>query len=306
MKWPTRADEKARVVAGLEQHSANVRHLPGIASAATLDTLAMQFVASLRREDYYAQVQKKQVSASRADPNHPSFDAERAVAYHMQNGQVEDAAWLVFLMTHLARPADTGWLRLKDIYGKLGEGTWTWQVVSSNPTAFSDWIYANAKSIQGKFGNHRKYESLEPGTKREFAKVLQTYLELVGPSQVEFFANAIHEAGNDPETIFDYLYKKMGAVLSFGRLAKFDYLALIGRYDIAPIHPGSAYLVGATGPATGARLLFLGSPNAAASPAQLQQWMDELDGSIDVGMAVMEDALCNWQKSPTAFVHFKG
>lgn len=306
MKWPTRAAEKARLIAALDQHSNSVRSLPGIACPEARDTLATQFIASLRREDFYARVQAKQVSADKANPNHPKFDAERAVAYHMQNADVEEAAWLVFLMTHLARPADTGWLRLKDIYGRRGQGIWTWDIVSANPTSFSDWVYANAHGIRGKFGNHRKYESLGSGTKREFSKVLDSYVALVGSSQQSFFADAVRNAGNNPGVIFDHLYKRLDAVLSFGRLAKFDYLALIGRYGIAPIAPGSAYLGGATGPATGARLLFLGSHGAAAKASQLQQWIDELDANLSVGMSVMEDALCNWQKSPTTFIHFKG
>ena len=160
--------------------------------------------------------------------------------------------------------------------------------------------------IRGKFGNHRKYESLERGAKREFAKVIQTFIDLIGASHGSFFAQAIRNAGNDPTVIFDHLYHTMNAVLSFGRLAKFDYLMLVGRYGIAPISPGSAYLSGATGPAKGARLLFLGTPNGRASPKQLQSWLDELDESITVGMAVMEDALCNWQKTPRKFVHYTG
>jgi hypothetical protein len=38
----------------------------------------------------------------------------------------------------------------------------------------------------------------------------------------------------------------------------------------------------------------------------LQARLDVLDRDLGVGMAVMEDALCNWQKSPDRFVHFKG
>jgi len=34
--------------------------------------------------------------------------------------------------------------------------------------------------------------------------------------------------------------------------------------------------------------------------------LDELDVDLRVTMKVIEDALCNWQKSPTRFVHFKG
>ena len=95
-------------------------------------------------------------------------------------------------------------------------------------------------------------------------------------------------------------------VLRFGRLGKFDFLALLGRLNLAPIKPGSTYLAGATGPLRGARLLFGGSPTAQLNGTTLEEWLRELDAELDVGMQVLEDALCNWQKSPTNFEHFRG
>jgi hypothetical protein len=89
-------------------------------------------------------------------------------------------------------------------------------------------------------------------------------------------------------------------------LAKFDYLSLIGRYGLAPIAAGSAYLDGATGPGRGARLLVDGNPTSRTSNSALQTALDALDQRLNVGMGVMEDALCNWQKSPGRFVHYRG
>jgi hypothetical protein len=304
--WPTREKRRQEIINSLRRHSAKVRVLPGIEHPTALETLATQFIASERREDYYRLVQVRPISVHRADPNNAGFDAERAVAYHMQNGDPEEAAWLVFLMTHFAKPADSGWLRLRDVYGQLGTGIWDWKTVSADPEAFIDWLEGNWQAIRGKFGNHRKYESLSPGAKRSFRHLVTDYFEWIGGAgHTRFFADATKAAGNDPGIIFDALYKDM-KVLSFGRLAKFDYLALIGRYGIAPIHAGLAYFDGATGPARGAKLLFDGNPESGTSNNQLQQYVDALDRDINVGMQVMEDALCNWQKSPDLFVHFKG
>ena len=136
--------------------------------------------------------------------------------------------------------------------------------------------------------------------------VVSSYLNWIGTAgHQRFFADVVRRVGNDPHTIFDSLYREM-PVVSFGRLAKFDYLALIGRYGIAPISPGLAYLDGATGPSRGARLLFDGRPDSQTTTSALQAMIDALDHDLQVGMQVMEDALCNWQKSPNRFVHFKG
>ncbi|MGG6895887.1 hypothetical protein [Rhizobium sp. BR 315] len=303
--WPKRQAECRRLSEALRRHSVSVRALPGVDSDAARETLAWQFIASLRREDYYQAVQFKAVDCRRANPNSEMFDAERAVAFHLQQNDVEEACWLIFLMTHFARPT-TGWRRLRDVYGVLGKGVWDWKTVSANPQAMIDWLAQNWKDIGGKFGNHRKYESLRPDSHRCFASVLSSYLAWIGQDgHRKFFADAVRASGNNPGVIFDSLYRGM-TIATFGRLARFDYLALIGRYKIAPLAAASAYLDTATGPKSGVRLLFLGNTKNRTHDRELQVWLDRLDQDLGVGMEVMEDALCNWQKSPSSFVHYKG
>lgn len=303
--WPSRDVECQRLTAELTAAKTPLG-LVGLVDQATIETLALQFVASQRREDYYKAVQNKPVSAARADPNSQSFDAERAVVYHMQHGSIDEAGWLIFLMTHFARPAGSGWLRLQDVYGKLGTGRWDWVTVTANPAAFYNWIDANWQQIRGKFGNHRKYNSLRPNAPIPMRKTVADYLAWIGPAgHAAFFANAVHAIGNNPHTIFDHLYNEM-KIGTFARLGKFDYLSLIGRYGLAPIEAGSAYLKGATGPEGGARLLVDGARKSATPLKTIQNTLDALDQQLKVGMTIMEDALCNWQKSPTKFVHYLG
>lgn len=123
--WPSREADRLRLIAALQTYHTTVRRLPGLEDPRAVATLAMQCVASMRREDYYRLVQQKRISATRADPHHPTFDAERAVAFYVQNGNVDEAVWLIFLMTYFARPADSGWVRLQDVYGRLGQGIGT-------------------------------------------------------------------------------------------------------------------------------------------------------------------------------------
>lgn len=303
--WPSRKSDHQRLVVELKAARA-AQALKGLPDDKTVDTLAMQFIASLRREDYYRLVQRGTISANRADPNNGSFDAERAVAFHMQQNNIDEAGWLIFLMTHFGRRPDSGWKRLQDVYGQLGAGVWDWPTVSANPSGFNQWLTANWTHVGGAFGNHRKYESLRPTAKRTVQRAVADYLTWIGPAgHSAFFANTVIAAGNDPHIIFDYLYKHM-KINSFGRLAKFDYLSLIGRYRVAPIEAGSAYLSGATGPGNGARLLVDGARKSGSHLDVIQQQLDALDTRLKVGMAVMEDALCNWQKSPKKFVHFVG
>jgi hypothetical protein len=109
-------------------------------------------------------------------------------------------------------------------------------------------------------------------------------------------------ADNDPCEAFDLLYKNMH-VASFGRLAKFDYLSMLGKLGLSSIRAGSTYMSGSTGPLKGARLLFgTDSPDSRT----LDEWLVELGAFIDVGMQDLEDALCNWQKCPDTYRSFRG
>ncbi len=291
----------------LRTFSETRRPLPGIASEEAREALAMQMVASLRRLDYTNLVRARHIDPRRADPSSPLFDPERAAMIHAEANRKDEAAWLVFLATHFGRHLVHGWRRVRDVYSGLGAGVWTWDRVSQDPVAFRSWLRANRHRIGGAFGNHRKYESLDADSPSGTGAVVQSYVDWIGPTRSHDtrFAELVRAGGNDPHTIFDQFYRSM-KVARFGRLGKFDFLALLGRLDIAPITPGSAYLSGATGPLGGARLLFGGDASAALSSETLDAWLLELDEDLQVGMQVMEDSICNWQKSPTKFVHFRG
>ncbi|HBJ7371748.1 TPA: hypothetical protein LDI91_004798, partial [Salmonella enterica subsp. enterica serovar Corvallis] len=94
--------------------------------------------------------------------------------------------------------------------------------------------------------------------------------------------------------------------LRFGRTAKFDFLTMLEKLNIMDIEADSTYMAEATGPRRGANLLFGGSTSNIYSTTLLENWVSELDSYLNVGMQVMEDSLCNWQKSPERFIRFRG
>ena len=305
--WPTRQPTATRLETDLGAFSANRRPLPGIANPAARATLAMQMVASLRRMEYSDIIRTREISPDRADPNSPYFDPERAAMFHMRAGNIDEAFWLVFLITHFGKHLTHGWQRLRNVYSGLGGQTSTWARVSANPAAFRAWLLAHQDQIGGGFGSHRKRESIRADVPGGTAAVVESYVAWVGPthSHAALMAQLSHAGGNSPESIFDHCYHSMN-VTRFGRLGRFDYLCLLGRLGFAQIRPGRAYLKGATGPLYGARLLFGGATNARLGWALLEDWILELDAVLGVGMQVMEDSLCNWQKSPIRFEHFRG
>jgi hypothetical protein len=305
--WPTRQAVANQLDANLQAFSAKQCALSGIADPAARTTLVKQMIASLRRLDYSRIISIRDISPDRADPQSQLFDPERAAVLHFRAGRLDEAFWLVFLITHFGKSLKHGWRMLREVYSGLSAGTWTWARVSANPAAFRAWLLANQGNIGGSFGSHRKRESVRADLPGGTAAVVESYVAWVGPahSHAALMAGLIQAGGNSPESIFDHCYDTM-TVTRFGRLGKFDYLCLLGRLRCADLVPGSAYLVGATGPLAGARLLFGGRTDACLRATTLEDRLRDLDAVLHVGMQVIEDSLCNWQKSPRDFVHFRG
>lgn len=302
----------ARLDDALLAFSAERHPLPGVADAHRRRVLLEQLIDSLHRVEYPKRLIERSMSPRRADPlDAEYFDPIKAAAYHRSQGAHDEACWLIFLFVHFgARPAGN-WRFIREIYGGLGEHLWEWKRVSGSPSEFGEWIEEHTNVLRrpgpgGGFGNHRKYETLG-ATER----VVRSYVNWVGEyGHAALFARAekvaVERGGDVPRTAFDALYHSMAAVWRFGRLAKFDYLSMIGKLDLAFIEPGSTYMEGATGPTSGARLLFAGDSAAEWPSGQLEELLHELEGALGVGMQALEDAICNWQKDPDRFIHFGG
>ena len=81
------------------------------------------------------------------------------------------------------------------------------------------------------------------------------------------------------------------------------------KLGLVSIEPGSTFMQGSTGPVKGARLLFGGSTHAGIDCSTLEERLVNLEGDLSLGkmgMQVLEDALCNWQKSPEEYKLFRG
>jgi len=162
--------------------------------------------------------------------------------------------------------------------------------------------------IRRRFGNHRKYESLDAWSTTGTGEAVETYVQWVRSSgtHVRLVEDAQARVGADPRRLFRELYQSMTSIARFGRTARFDYLAMVGKLGLAAIEPDSTYMTGSSGPLSGARILFGGNAQAQLTASDLDQWLVALDVRLDVGMQVLEDALCNWQKSPEEFREFRG
>ena len=292
--------------------------LPGIAGNDQRKAFIEQLLESIRRVQYVSVISERQISHLRTNPSSEYFDPLKAAILHKRQGSIDEAFWMVYLFVYFGKNRRTGWRLARDVYGCLGNGEkWEWARISNNPTSFGTWLAANVSILKGSdgvnryFGNHRKYETLKLSSSRGTASAFASYIDWVNPSRThqELVGSALDEANGNSRCAFDLLYHSMQSVASFGRTAIFDYLTMTGKLGLSAIEPGFTYMKGATGPVSGARLLFGGQKLSPIKESELEDLLADLEARLDIGkfgMQVLEDALCNWQKSPDEFVPFRG
>ncbi len=285
--------------------------LPGLAPAGHLDCFVEQIVDSVRRIKYIEIIRNKPISSIFLDATTSYFDPIKGACWHKQQGNIEDAFWMVFLATHFGKNKTTGWGLARGTYGALGHPAyWDWTTTSSNPNDFRNWLAQNQGDLKdlGNFSNHRKYQSLDATSPNGTGAAFESYITWTGGSHQALFDEIKRDVGDNPKELFDAIYKSMNSVVSFGRMGRFDYLTMVGKLGLLDIEPKSTYMTGATGPKSGAQLLFAGNINTPVSNDRLNDNLEllELQLNLPFGMQVLEDALCNWQKNPTNYTHFNG
>lgn len=300
-----------RLAAALKAYDAQTSPLPGIQDPASFECLVMQLLDSIRRVEFVKRLTRQRFDPAVADPASARFDPLKAAVFRSSQGHADDAVWLVFLAVHFGKHARHGWELTRHVYGRHGEqGLWDWQGISTDLDGFRRWLAAqNAVLRQFRFSNHRKYEGLDAHSRNGTGSIVASFVDWVlAAGSLNQLVRAIHlRVGQNPTEVFDALYKDMRKVHRFGRLAKFDFLTLLGKLDLAPIAPGSAYIGdNATGPYLGIRLLVTGDRKGRLTRGQADAVYVELGRVLDIGMQELEDALCNWQKSPTRYEYFRG
>lgn len=291
-----------------ELHSTGA--LPGLTDDDARDVLVAQLIESERRLRYIARLREMSLSPAALDGASSGFDPLKGAILKSRGGDHDEACWLVLLSVHFGRNRRTEWQLAGDFYGQLGQGgAWDWATTSADVIGMRGWLDTNLSALKargGRFGNHRKYQSLDPWTPTGTGQVLASYVDWVGPgTHMRRFAEVTMAAAT-PQQRFAALCRSVGAVAGFGRVAQFDFVTMLGKIGLADVEADCAHLAGATGPLAGTRQLLDGSPASASRALTLEARLAPIKDALGVSFDVLEDAICNWQKSPKDFVPFRG
>ena len=293
----------------LDQFEADVEPLPGLAAESAREAFVAQLIDSSRRNRYIEHLRTADLSDRVTDPGSPAFNPLMGAIVMARRGDFDEACWMVFLYTQFGRHRRNGWALAARFYGRLGSGErWNWQAVKNDIEGVREWLGANSEAMRAPgagFGNHRKYESLQGVGGGATGQTIQTYVDWGGESHAAKFAQTTAHCADAAER-FAALYDSLQTVMRFGRVARFDYLSTLGKLGLADITPDLAYLSSSSGPVQGARIVYGHLTADELRPRQLELRLRALRAALDVPYDVLEDALCNWQKSPTSYVPFRG
>jgi hypothetical protein len=209
----------------------------------------------------------------------------------------DEAFWRAFVFIHFANRESAN--RLLYAFGE--EPYWTWTRFWDTPERDTfTWLQEHRKELKGlSFGNHRQRRSPSPEALYKVFRSFRALVALHYGSPTAVFTDGV-DRSLAPGEQFDILYRRLLTSLhDFGRLACWDLLVLLRNENLIKAKPDRCYLVGATGPLSGARRIWHDRFPGKLSK-QEQQALDDLVAEfvkrMNVPATAVEDALCEWDK----------
>lgn len=282
--------------------------LPGLFDEEAYTCFLYQLADSIRRISYVTTLSQKNTHLSNAHLKSIYFNPIKEAIALRNSNELDEAIWLIFIAICTGKHKDNGWELCRQIYTGLTTSVyWSWQNASREPISLANWIDANAARLKriSPFGNHRKFETFNPSNPNRISRTFESYISWALSYQNH--AGMIRElCVSSRGDNFESVYHSLSSVRRFGRLARFDFLTMLGKLDLAPLEPSHAYIQGSSGPAEGVRQL-LGVQTSVAVP-EANRILELLGMFLPYSfiMQVLEDALCNWQKDPTEYKYFPG
>lgn len=213
---------------------------------------------------------------------------------------LETRVWHSYVATYFGKSNSSKWNLFNKATFRDDNSLITLEYISENREEYFDYLRSLNFFENGNFSNHRKYtkKSLdgEKGVLYSFDFVLDN-LPLYTPDEI---------------VPFDEIYRNALSIPNFGRMAAFDFTCNLCKCGLNVEEPESMYQSYSTGPleALNDFLILSGVDNAPKSLQisigdELLRWF-ETNSDIYMLAQVLEDTICNWQKSPNSHTRYFG
>lgn len=263
-----------------------------------LSNLASQTFDSIRRIQIYKIYRDKAFVAAK---NELAF-------YHTSNPfilaqrpdlNIKDKIWILYLATYFGKSNKSKWVLFNRSSFRVNQSLITFTQIRKSPEIYYEYLNSIDLFEGTKFSNHRKYTK----------KSLNGSKGLI--NSMNFMIENMEEFNRKQKITFSEFYKLSHKIPGFGRLASFDFTSTMAKCELNVEQPLSMYANNSTGPLKGLFLLLSVTKNSTSHQDQIDLsekltcWF--LNNShIFMVAQVLEDAICNWQKSPIHYERYFG
>lgn len=264
-----------------------------------IDTLSLQTIDSIRRIKIY-QVYKQQAIIA---------EKKKLVNYHTSNPLVlcqrqsisrNSKIWIIYLATYFGKSKKSNWTLFRRAAFNKKKEFIKFESISKDKFKYYSYINSFDFFANANFSNHRKYTKKSISGRKGIIR------------SVEYVLNNISEFSCSTTVSFDTMYKRAFNIPNFGRMATFDFVCMLCKCGMKVEEPLSMYHKHSTGPLKAIeQILMLAGINSPTKEDQIifgNELLSWFRSNTEISMIaqVLEDAICNWQKSPSDYNHYFG
>lgn len=264
-----------------------------------INVLSLQTIDSIRRISIYKTYRKKAEQAEAQ--NLPYSHTSNPFTLSQRDSlSLNSKAWYIYLATYFGKSDTSNWKLFNNAVFREDGTLIDLESILENREEYFDYLRSFDFFKETKYSNHRKY----------IAKSLDGDRGVL--RSMDYFLDNINDFACSDPTDFHLVYKKSHKIPNFARMGAFDFTSSLCKCNLNIKDPESMYLEGSTGPLKALKdMLKLSGLNKSSKAEQISfgnellNWFME-NSDIEIAAQVIEDAICNWQKSPNHYERYFG
>ena len=264
-----------------------------------INVLTLQTIDSVKRIEIYELYESR---AKKADESNLSY-------FHSSNPftlaqrtslSLKNRLWYIYLATYFGKSNKSGWtLFMRTSFRHDSTLIGLEEIIDSRDSYYS---YLDSIDLfkDTSYSNHRKYTKKSLHGRKGLICSMDYFLD-----NIDIFC---HEDFQD----FDTIYRNALNIPNFGRMAAFDFTSSLSKCKLNVNEPTQMYHEQSTGPLQALEeILVLANCKDISKTTKvdfgnrLLSWFVE-NSEIFFIAQVLEDAICNWQKSSKKYIRYFG
>ncbi len=264
-----------------------------------LDVLAQQTKDSISRIQIYKAYKRR---ALNADENGLSYYQSYVPFVLSQRSSIKskEKVWLLFLATYFGKSNSSKWELFKRSAFDNSKNLISYSSIEGDREKYFNHLRSFDFYKNANYSNHRKFIAKKLDGDKGFIR------------SANFLMDNIEDYIFDHPEKFDIVYNSALKIPNFGRMGAFDFTSSLCKCACNVLEPTDLYLKNSTGPLIGiGELLKIGEIENQSKKDKVKLGNDLLvwfiaNTNIFMCAQVLEDAICNWQKSPAKYKKYFG